>query len=83
MLAGCAEEPQEQGPPPVKPVKVLTVGSKDKGVRRVFPGKVVAGEKVELGFRVAGQLTRFPVKESQHVEQGQTVAELDKSDFIT
>ncbi|MGX7948820.1 efflux RND transporter periplasmic adaptor subunit [Oleidesulfovibrio alaskensis] len=83
MLTGCAEEPQEQGPPPVKPVKVLTVGSKDKGVRRVFPGKVVAGEKVELGFRVAGQLTRFPVKESQHVEQGQTVAELDKSDFIT
>ncbi|MFV0423582.1 efflux RND transporter periplasmic adaptor subunit [Oleidesulfovibrio sp.] len=83
LLAGCSENKEEVAPPPVKPVKVMTIGGSDKGIKRVFPGKVVAGEKVELGFRVTGQLTEFSVKESQHVKEGQVVAELDKNDFYT
>ncbi len=83
LLTGCNEDKVEQTEKPVKPVKIFLVPSQDESSIRTFPGKVVAGEKVELAFRVSGQLEKFPVKESQLVKAGDVVAELDKSDFIT
>lgn len=84
LLAGCGrgEEAAPKAEAP-KPVRALEIAGGDTGAQRVLPGTVVAGEEVELGFRVAGQLSRLPVKEGQKVEKGQLLAQLDPKDFRT
>ena len=46
------------------PVVKLTQVTPDSGaLRRVFFGKVVARETVDLAFQVSGQVVQFPVEE--------------------
>lgn len=80
---GCSKEEALVTEPAVKPVKVLTIGEREEGAQRALPGTVVAGEKGELGFRVAGQITEFLVKEGEDVTKGQVLARLDTSDYLT
>ncbi|OBQ46261.1 efflux RND transporter periplasmic adaptor subunit [Halodesulfovibrio spirochaetisodalis] len=83
VLQGCNSDKAVEETVVVKPVKVITVNSDAGYVERVFPGTVVAGEKAEIGFRVAGQLKELLVKAGERVERGQTIATLDTSDFQT
>ena len=81
-LAGCSggEEVQEAAPV-ARPVKVMTVGALGGAADVTFPGRVAAGNQVDLSFRVGGPLTELSVTEGQAVEKGQVVAQIDPRDF--
>ena len=83
LLEGCTPEAQSQNAVVIKPVKTMVVTGEDVASTRTFPGAVVAGEKAEVGFRVGGQLIEFVVKEGQEVKEGQVIARLDSSDYLT
>ncbi len=80
-LAACSEEapPLPQNEP--RPVKVYTVPKAEQWENRRLPGKVLASQKVDLAFRVAGELQQLPVNAGDKVTQGQVVAQLDTRDF--
>jgi RND family efflux transporter MFP subunit len=82
LLAGCGggEQPPEEAPV-ARPVKVLTVGGLEGGGSLTFPGRVAAGQQVDLAFRVGGPLTELPVQEGGKVQKGQVVARIDPRDF--
>lgn len=82
LFAGCSggEEAPEQAPV-ARPVKVLTVGGSAVGGEVSFPGRVAAGQQVDLAFRVGGPLIELPVQEGEKVNKGQVVAKIDPRDF--
>ncbi|WP_156088413.1 biotin/lipoyl-binding protein, partial [Obesumbacterium proteus] len=47
---------------------------------RVFPARIVAGDKTELAFKRPGQLQQLLVREGERVTQGQLIAELNNND---
>ena len=81
LFAGCSGEEQAPEEAPVaRPIKILTVG--DAGEREfTLPGRVAAGEQVDLAFRVGGPLIELPAREGQEVRKGQVVAKIDPRDF--
>ncbi|OKL45255.1 efflux RND transporter periplasmic adaptor subunit [Pseudovibrio exalbescens] len=84
MLAGCQEDnttasATEEEPPRVAPV--MTVSAEEGMVTRNFTGRVEAVQTVNLAFRVGGQLTKLPVRESQLVKEGELIAALDPADY--
>lgn len=62
-------------------VKTIVVGEGSSGYSRVYPGRVEAGQRVELSFQVAGALKEFPVKEGMRVNEGDLLAALDDRDY--
>ena len=65
----------------VRPAKIITVGSSGAGDLRSFPAEVKASERSELAFRVSGELEKLPVKAGDIVKSGQTLAQLDQTDY--
>ena len=64
-----------------RPVKTMVLaGEKGEG-SRFFPGRIVAAQQVDLAFRVAGNLSLFPVFAGQQVEKGTLLAKLDSRDY--
>ena len=79
-LASCKEEP----PPPaeaVRPVKTIVIETIGAGGIREFPGRIDANRQAEMAFRVRGRIETIHVKEGDRVEEGQLLAELDKTDY--
>ncbi len=80
ILAGCEKEV-----PPAKeiirPAKVLLLGEANSSSIRNFPATIEASDQSILGFRVAGELRKFPAKAGQKVEKGQLLAQLDTTDY--
>jgi RND family efflux transporter MFP subunit len=62
-------------------VKTLVVSAGDEPHVRVFPGRVEASRRVELGFQVPGLLIEFPVKEGQNVAAGEVIGRLRQDEF--
>ncbi len=83
LLTACSDDEKKAAPPVVKPVKAMVVGEHEAGAHRAFPGTVVAGDSVDLAFRLSGQLQDLPVREGQHVRAGDVVARLDPTDYQT
>lgn len=83
ILSGCSSETPSPPPSVIKPVKTVIVGEHEAGALRSFPGTVVAGDAVDLGFRVPGQLAALAVLEGQAVGRGEVLARLDQRDFLT
>ncbi|EAQ02120.1 efflux transporter, RND family, MFP subunit [Pseudooceanicola batsensis HTCC2597] len=78
LALGAPGQPARADTPVVKLTKV----SADAGeLRRVFFGKVVARETVELAFQVGGQVVAFPVEEGAAVAEGELVAQMDLDPF--
>ncbi len=80
LLAGCGK-PRQETEPPVRPVKIHTIGSLQPEAIREFPGTIRAHQTAEMGFEVAGQVTDFLVKEGDQVEQGAVLAKLDATNY--
>lgn len=77
LLVACSPEPVSQ-PTYHHRVEPLTVNRQDNyQVTRSFTGIVAAQQQAELGFELAGKLTRIPVDEGDHVSKGQVLAALD------
>jgi len=80
LLPGCkpAQAPQE-GPEPIRPVRVVTVEERPGGETVTLTGTVQAQEDVALAFRIGGQLIERSVNIGDQVSAGQVVARLDRS----
>ncbi len=65
----------------VRTVKYLELGEASLEATLIFPGRIEASEKAELGFLVAGRLIKLPIKEGQFVRKGQLIGQLDPKDF--
>ncbi len=80
VLASCSKE----APPPeaaVRPVKTVVIEGAGGGGVREFPGRIEANRRAELSFRVPGTINEIHVREGDTVQQGQLLAELDKTDY--
>ena len=64
-----------------RPVKTVILAAAGSGGERVFPGKVTAAQKVNLAFRVSGQVVELPVVKGNYVDKGTLLARLDPRDF--
>lgn len=62
-------------------VKLETVVSGGAEERRVFFGRVVARETVEIAFQVGGEIVEFPLEEGATIQKGDLVARLDQEPF--
>ncbi len=80
LLPGCkpAQAPQE-GPEPIRPVRVVTIEERPGGETVTLTGTVQAQEDVALAFRIGGQLIERSVNIGDQVSAGQVVARLDRS----
>lgn len=75
---------KERTPPPPagpRPVKYMTIARNESGGERIFPGKIIASQKVNLSFRVSGQVIELPSVKGVFVEKGTLLARLDPRDF--
>jgi RND family efflux transporter MFP subunit len=78
LLAGCQrEDGADTGPPPIRPVRVVTVEELPGGEAVTLTGTIQAKEDVSLAFRTGGQLIERLVNVGDKVEYGQVVARLD------
>ncbi|GAB4204021.1 MAG: efflux RND transporter periplasmic adaptor subunit [Tibeticola sp.] len=78
-LAACSPPPAEE--PPLRAVKLITVGASPLVAQREYAAEVRARVESRLGFRVAGKITRRAVEPGQPVKAGQLLAEIDPSDY--
>jgi len=58
----------------------MTIARRESGGERIFPGKIVASQKVNLSFRVSGQVIELPSVKGVFVEKGTLLARLDPRD---
>lgn len=79
LLISCGSS--HENPNEGRMVKTMVIGEGSTGYARIYPGRVDAGQKVELSFQVAGTLKEFPVKEGMHVKEGDLLAALDDRDY--
>ncbi len=64
-----------------RPVKTVALARGEDSFRRSYPGKVLASQRVDLSFRVAGTLMELPTLKGQKVMKGDLIARLDPRDF--
>jgi RND family efflux transporter MFP subunit len=78
LLTACErDQSADTGPPPIRPVRVVTVDKLPGGETVTLTGTVQAKEDVSLAFRTGGQLIERLVNVGDRVEYGQVVARLD------
>lgn len=62
-------------------VQTFTISGFNSGNSLEFPGRVVAAEEVNLGFKVSGTLQAIYVKEGESFRKGQLLAAIDARDY--
>ena len=78
LLAGCQrDDGADTAPPPIRPVRVVTVEKLPGGEAVTLTGTIQAKEDVSLAFRTGGQLIERLVNVGDKVAYGQVVARLD------
>lgn len=82
LLSGCSPK-VESNNKEIKPLTVKThlVTSNLDQSKRSFPAKIAASDSTNLSFKVAGQIEKIHVKAGDKVTKGQTILELDDTDF--
>jgi len=79
LLTACGKT--ETAPEPVRSVRTMIVGSDVAGGSHEFAAEVKARVESRLGLRVAGKLISRSVEVGQHVQAGQTLAQIDTTDL--
>ena len=80
-FAACEGETVEEEPV-VRPVRYGEVIATGGNRIRVFSGVTRAGSETALSFRIAGTVERVDVLVGNEVRRGQSIAELDVSDYV-
>lgn len=78
-LTACSGDRQKVEKP--ANVHTFTINNAANGEYVEFPGKVVAAQEVNLGFKVSGTLSAIHVKEGASFRKGQLIAEIDPADY--
>ena len=81
FVTACNEQQKAQTEEPLRPVRTIVASAGDGITGRDFPGVVIAENKADLSFRIAGKLKEMLIKEGDKVVSGQVIARLDKTDF--
>ena len=81
FVTACNEQQKAQTEEPLRPVRTIVASAGDGITGRDFPGVVIAENKADLSFRVAGKLKELLVKEGDEVVSGQVIARLDNTDY--
>ena len=79
LLAACGKTPP--APEPVRPVKVMVVGSQAMTAQQTFPGEVRAVHESPLAFRVGGKIAECRAELGATVKAGQVLARLEAADY--
>ena len=77
----CGKRNDEAAPPPVRPIKLITVEESSNRFPVSYPAVIEAAQSSALTFQVGGLLQELPVSEGQPIEQGALIAKLDQRDF--
>lgn len=64
----------------VRPISLFTVSNSALQGVRIFPARIIAGDRTDLSFKRGGQLEQLQVNEGQRVEKGQLIAQLNSND---
>ena len=78
FLTACSNP---DAPKNVRPVRVLRAGLQSPIQHRMFAGIAKAEVDAKLSFRVAGKITRLPIKIGDVVHKGDFIAQLDPNDY--
>lgn len=78
-LFACSQQPVAETP--VRPVRVMTVGTAGIAPTVELAGEVRARVESRLGFRVGGKLIVRRVEAGQRVKRGQELARIDARDY--
>jgi RND family efflux transporter MFP subunit len=82
LFSSCSKKASEgQKEPSVRPVKLLTIAAADTVQSSRYPAVIDAAQMSELSFQVGGLLSALPVKETQQVQEGDLIAQLDQQDY--
>lgn len=79
FISACDRKAAEQSVT-VRPVSILEVSNSAQQGVRIFPARIIAGDRTELAFKRPGQLERLLVREGESVTQRQVMAELNSND---
>lgn len=79
FLSACNREVPEKNDS-VRPVSIFQVSNRAQQGVRVFPARIVAGDRTELAFKRSGQLEQLLIRDGEQVNQGQLLAELNSND---
>ena len=77
-LAGCS--PEEEAPPPVRPVLSVVVKPIDEG-KITFAGTIQPRYQTDRGFQVLGRIIAYNVDIGDVVKRGDVLAQLDPTPF--
>ena len=80
-LSGCEVDSTAETSPPVRPARLITVGTGDHSAPSQFVGQVAPAHTVELGFEIDGTLQRLPLPEGALVQAGDIIAQLNPKRF--
>lgn len=80
LAVGCGKEDDGEPAEIVRPVKTAVVQGFSEG-EQTFPGRVDAGEKLLVSFRVPGRIIELPVRKGEAIGKGQLIARLDPRDY--
>lgn len=81
LITACDEKQTAPVEQPLRPVRTVVASATDGITGRDFPGIVIAENKADLSFRVAGKLKELLIKEGDKVKKGQILARLEQTDF--
>ncbi len=81
LITACDEKQTTPIEEPLRPVRTIVASATDGITGRDFPGIVIAENRADLAFRVAGKLKELLIKEGDRVKKGQVIARLDQTDF--
>ncbi|WP_299728434.1 efflux RND transporter periplasmic adaptor subunit [uncultured Endozoicomonas sp.] len=80
LFAGCSQEAEIEEEL-LRPVRSIMISSMESVEVKEFPAVIDAAQKANLSFRVSGKLQSLLVKEGELIEKGESVAQLDPTDF--
>ena len=80
-LSGCDITPQEEGPAPPRPAKLLTLERTSSQASSSLPAVVRSVRNTDLAFQVGGQITEWNVIDGESFHRGDVIARLDARSF--
>lgn len=80
-LLGCAAERKVEKEEPIRPAKLLELGSSDEISLLSYPAVIDSQEFSDLSFELGGVVQKLMVDEAQRVKAGDVLASLDSADL--
>lgn len=75
----CQKQPPKQKR--IRPVLTETISLREKKAYLLFSGIAKPKKKIQVSFRVSGQVAEFPVKTGEKLSHHQLIAKLDDHDY--